>query len=121
MDTVWMGILPGLTDTRVVVVDEGETILKARLRPAPRHPRAIEALCEAVALWCGRKVCAALVVDAPGTWCGLKPWRDVFETITQNALYQIDFVSARKHQEDPDPELGSFNEVLDLAGAEVMP
>src|SRR5262249_57724470 len=39
--------------------------LKARLPAEPRHPRAVETLCEAVALWCGRKVLAALAADNP--------------------------------------------------------
>lgn len=123
METVWMGIWPGALDTRVLVMDEGETLLKARLRPAPRNPRAIEALCNAVALWCGRKVCAALAVDAPGAWCGLKPWRDAFEALNRTAvggdlLYEIDYVSVKSRRVEPDPDLGSFSEMLDLLGAE---
>ena len=41
MDSIWMGIAPGPTATRVLAMHgASETILKARLRRDPAHPRA---------------------------------------------------------------------------------
>jgi hypothetical protein len=120
MDTVWMGIWPGSLDTRVLVIDEGETLLKARLRPAPRQPCALATLCEAVALWCGKKVCVAFAADAPGSWCELKPWRDAFHAFRSGPLYEVEFVSVKSRRVEPDPDLGSFSEMIDLLGAEEM-
>lgn len=69
MRSLWMGILPGLEWTRIVVQESwDQTLMKARLPHSPRDARALEMLCQAIALWCGRKVCAALVVDGPDTF-----------------------------------------------------
>lgn len=63
MRSLWMGIQPGLEMTRVVVRDGWEqTLLKARLPHSPQHPRALEALCEALALWCNRSVTVRPIV-----------------------------------------------------------
>lgn len=48
---------PGPSATRVIAMAGArETILKARLCPEPKHPRALATLLEAVALWQGRHV-----------------------------------------------------------------
>lgn len=61
MRSIWMGISPGPSATRVIAMaGPGETILKARLSPQPAHPRALSTLLEAVALWQGTQVHAAL-------------------------------------------------------------
>jgi hypothetical protein len=61
MTDVWMGISPGPRTTRVLAMaGAGETIVKANLRAEPVHPRALATLLEAVALWQGQKVRAAL-------------------------------------------------------------
>ena len=61
MEQIWMAISPGPTHTRVIATSAEETILKGRLLPNPAHPRALQWLLEAVALWQGKKVRAALV------------------------------------------------------------
>ena len=61
MESIWMGIAPGLATTRVIAMaGPDDTILKANLAGDPRHPRALATLLEAVALWQGRPVRAAL-------------------------------------------------------------
>ena len=61
MSTIWMGISPGPQSTRVIAMaGASETILKARLAREPAHPRAMATLLEAVALWQGTTVRAAL-------------------------------------------------------------
>lgn len=66
MESLWVCIDPSPTETRVLALaGPGTTLLKARLRPTPRHPRAPAALLEALALWHGVPVRAALCVDDP--------------------------------------------------------
>lgn len=64
MQTLWMGIRPAPDRTRIVIHDGPVAILKARLPDAPQHPRALETLAEAIALWHGRPVYGALGVAA---------------------------------------------------------
>ncbi len=94
MRDLWMEILPGSEVTEVLVENgPGRRLLEARLPQEPSHPRAVEVLCEALALWCGRKVCAALVVEGPESFCATRPWLDTFETVTRPPLFEIHFVS----------------------------
>lgn len=94
MSNLWMGIIPGPVTTRVVVQDSPtQTLLKARLPHSPIHPRAVETLCEALALWCGRGLTAAIAVEGPETSCDTKPWLDTFETITRPPLFKIHLVA----------------------------
>ena len=52
MESLWMGIAPGLATTRVIAMaGPDDTIVKANLAGDPRHPRALATLLEAVALW----------------------------------------------------------------------
>ena len=68
MNELRMVVSPGPSATRVIAFAEGptrsETLLKARLSAEPSHPRAVQWLLEAVALWEGRPVRAALCADA---------------------------------------------------------
>jgi hypothetical protein len=65
MDSIWMGIAPSREATRVVAMSgPSSTILKAQLARDPKHPRALATLLEAVALWQGQPVRAALCADA---------------------------------------------------------
>jgi hypothetical protein len=103
MRSLWMGIMPGLEFTRVVVQDDWDhLLLKARLPHSPRDPRAVETFCQAMALWCGRKVCAALVVDGPGALCVTKPWRDTVERLTGHELFEVHLVSRGRPAEERD-------------------
>ena len=98
METIWMGIVPGPDATRVVVKDgpAGPTLLRARLPQAPRHPRALQALCEAIALWCGRAVHAAIAADGADASCATTPWLESLNTLAESPLVELDFVDARR-------------------------
>ncbi len=114
MRSLWMGIMPGLEFTRVTVQDGWEqTLLKARLPHSPKHPRAVETLCEAIALWCGRNVCAALVVDGPDAFCVTKPWRDTVERLTRHPLFEVHLVSSGRpaHERDRLDGLSDYHEL----------
>ena len=116
MSTLWMEIVPGPELTQVRVQNgPHRTLLRARLPHAPSDPRAVAMLCEAVALWCGTKVCAALVVEGSEIFCATRPWLNTFDTLTRPPRYDVHFVSttarpiARAHdQEEEGEELGSY-------------
>jgi hypothetical protein len=98
-----MGVMPGLEVTRVLVQDNwDQTLLRARLPHSPQYPRALESLCEAIALWYGRKVCAALVVDGPAAICVTRPWRDIVERLTHHDLFEVHLVSRGRPAEERD-------------------
>lgn len=62
---LFMVVSPEPTATRVVVTDREEVRLKARLSCPPAHPRALQWLIEAVALWEGAPVRAVLCAGGP--------------------------------------------------------
>jgi hypothetical protein len=67
MESIWMGIAPSPEATRVIAMTSpSDTILKAQLARNPKHPRALATLLEAVALWQGQPVRAALCADGRG-------------------------------------------------------
>ena len=74
-----MGIAPGATTTRVLAMrGASETLLKARLSRDPVHPRALSTLLEAIALWQGMQVRAALAADdRPGS-CDSSLYQEAF-------------------------------------------
>jgi len=95
MGTLWMEIQPGPVTTKVRVQDRSKrTWLLARLPHAPQDPCAVEMLCEAIALWSGRKVCAALVVDGRGTFCATRAWRSTCARLTQPPRVEVRVISA---------------------------
>jgi hypothetical protein len=73
MTDIWIGISPGPLTTRILgMAGASETILKARLSPEPSHPRALATLLEAVALWQGTPVRAALAAACPAASNGIR-------------------------------------------------
>jgi hypothetical protein len=94
MGNIWMGIAPGARTTRVIAMAGArETILKARLASEPHHPRALATLLEAVALWQGRHVHAALAADARVEGSDSTLFREVIPD-DGGALFTLDWVPA---------------------------
>src|SRR6185369_1513271 len=84
---IWLGVIPGPERARVLAqAGPHETILKARLRSPPAHPRALTALCEALALWSGEPVRAVLAAGEPGASFDTTRWLGP-EGPTSNALF----------------------------------
>lgn len=113
MRSIWMGIAPGLTTTRVVAMaGPSETILKAQLSKDPVHPRALATLLEALALWEGQPVRAALCADAAGFSSDSNICREAF-TDDGGALYSLVWVPAGAHRRRKDRlhGLGSFQDL----------
>jgi hypothetical protein len=122
-----MEIVPGpeVTQVRVQKSPLG-TLLRARLPHSPCDPRAVAMLCEAIALWCGQKVCAALVVEGPDIFCGTRPWLNTFDTLTGPRHFDVHFVSTTARpiacahdREEEGEELGSYRALRRRIFAEV--
>jgi hypothetical protein len=96
-----------------------ETILKARLRSPPAHPRALPALCEALALWSGEPVRAVLAAGEPDASFDTTRWLGP-EGPTSNALFELAIVTgARPRQRDQLGGLGDFRDARQLVLLEV--
>src|SRR5262245_51204185 len=94
MESIWMGIAPGRTSTRVLAMAGArDTILKARLSRSPTHPRAMATLLEAIALWQGRPVRAALCADEGPGGSDSSLFRETF-TDVGGPLYTLDWIPA---------------------------
>jgi hypothetical protein len=121
MESIWMGIAPGSAATRVIAMaGAGDTILKAQLARDPKHPRALATLLEAVALWQGQPVRAALCADALGLSCDSNLCREAFSE-DGGALYSIVWVRAGAHRRRRDRlhGLGNFHDLERLVISEV--
>lgn len=114
MDSIWMGIAPSSTSTRVLAMDGAhDTFLKARLAHTPTHRHALSTLLEAIALWQGRRVRAALCVDDR---------RDGFDSTScletfpdaGNALYSLDWIPARSHDRRARRDIAGMGRFADL-------
>ena len=112
METIWVGIDPRPDRARILAMAQGgETILKARLLPSPSSRLVLGALLEALALWQGHKIHAALVVggaaSSESSLCRL-----AFEDFG-NALYTLDYVPAHRPPRRRDG-LGGMGDFRDL-------
>jgi hypothetical protein len=104
MSNLSMGISPGPRDTRVIAMaGASETILKARLSRQPSHPRALPTLLEAIALWQGVQVRAALCAADRDGASDSSLYRDAFADFG-GPLYTLEWVPAaglghRRHRD----------------------
>jgi hypothetical protein len=98
-----------------------EIVLKARLQPAPKHPRALATLLEALALWQGVPVRAALAVGDEEPWCDTDLYRVGFDDFGQTPLYSVDVVSRlqRPRRRDELSGMGNFRDLRQLLLFEV--
>jgi hypothetical protein len=121
MESIWMGIAPGSSTTRVIAMaGPTDTILKAQLARDPKHPRALATLLEAVALWQGQPVRAALCADSLGLSCDSNLCREAFLD-DGGALYSVVWVPAGAHRRRRDRlhGLGRFRDLERLVVEEV--
>jgi len=94
MESIWMAIAPNATSTRVLAMAGAQdTILKARLSRSPCHPRALASLLEAIALWQGVPIRAALCADVQPGGSDSSLFRETF-TDLGGPLYTLDWVPA---------------------------
>jgi hypothetical protein len=112
-------IAPSPSTTRVLVTEHDasgtQTLLKAHLRADPSHPRALQWLLEALALWQGQTVHAALVADGTAHSYGTHLYGDWFAE-HDGALYRIELVErrGRRAHRDRVRAMGSFGDLRQL-------
>jgi hypothetical protein len=122
METIYVGILPSPSETRVIAMaSPSETILKARLSPEIAHPRAIATLLEALALWEGRKVRAALVAASKRGVSDSTFYRGAMLDGGE-PLFSVDWVPAScgRHRRRDVVGLGNFVDLRQLVLAEIV-
>lgn len=123
MRAIWIGIDSTPTGTRILATaGPTETILKARLPAAVQHPRAVPTLLEALALWVGGTVRAAIVAgDAP---CS-SATRLKLDSLIDGAgapHYHVEFVDGQRpkpRHRDALDGLGRFHDLRQLLLFEV--
>lgn len=121
MQSVWMAIRPGPTVARILAMQGPEkTLLKANLDPNPAHPRALPYLLEAIAMWQGQKVRAALCVDESARSFGTTHYPDVLIDAANTPLYDLEWAPVRaRRQRDNLRGLGDFRDLRQLVLFEV--
>jgi hypothetical protein len=122
MSSIWVGIAPGRTATRVLAMQgASETLLKARLRRDPSHPRALATLLEALALWQGRHVHAALAADDEATSYASSLCQDPLTEQGIGPLFTLDWVpvAGRRRRRPALAGMGRFHDLERLLIGEV--
>lgn len=108
-----MGISSNATETRVLAMaGASDTILKARLGREPSHPRALPTLLEAVALWQGARVRAALCAGDRPPSCDSNLYRAAFDF--GGPLYSVDWVPGPLARRRPVRDVRGMGEFADL-------
>lgn len=114
MRSIWMGISPGPSATRVIAMaGPGETILKARLLPERAHPRALPTLLEAVARWQGTQVHAALCADERDGVSDSSLYREAFADVG-GPLYTLEWVPVRRRAPGGHRDIPGVGDFADL-------
>jgi hypothetical protein len=113
--SLFMGVSPESTGTRILVTDRSEVLLKARLRCPPAHPKALSWLIEAVALWEGTKIRAVLCAGGARRTYAASFRADWFVDFG-GPLYSLEVVEGalREHLHDRLSGLGSFRDLKQL-------
>ena len=123
MNSIWVGIDPRPPMARVLAMaGPRETLLKARLHPDPRHPRALATLLEALALWQGVPVHAVLAVGDEEPWCDMGRYHVGFPDFGETPLYSLDVAASlrRPRWADRLDGMGDFRDLLKLRPGRVM-
>lgn len=116
MESIWVGLWPSARATKVLAMrGPSETILKAHLSLRPSSARAITTLFEAIALWEGAKVRAALVADGASTSSSpTSLYRDAFAIFGEETpLYGLEWIPRApvRHRRNGLDGMGSFAEL----------
>lgn len=122
MRSIWVAIHARGETTRVLAMDgPAETILKARLMPRAQHPRALPALLEAIAMWQGRRVRAAVVDDAAARSAPGSLYHDAWEHYGPTPLYSLEVVGSARPPRPRDglDGMGDYRDLRRLLRLEV--
>lgn len=121
---LWVGVDPRPPQARILATTpSGLSVLKARLEPGPRHPRALATLLEALALWQGVPVHGALAVGEEEPWCDMDCFRVLGDyhvghpAFGQTPLYSlrtVDRLRRPRRTRDPIGGMGEFSDLRQL-------
>lgn len=115
MSSIWMGIAPSPEQVRVMAMHGADqTILKARLRADPVHPRSLQLLIEAIALWQGMPVRAALAADDTSNGYDTNFFQDAFLDFGNTPLYTLEWTSLEGHRRRKRRDIAGMGEFADL-------
>ena len=92
--------------------------MKAHLSPDPSHPRALPTLLEAIALWQGTKVRAALVAENTEGASDSSLFREAFHDFG-DLHYTLDWIPARAVRRDI-AGVGDFSDLRKLLVSKVV-
>jgi hypothetical protein len=119
MSTIWMAIAPGNQTTRVIAARDRKTLFKAKLASRPSSPHALQIFLEAIAMWEGQHVCAALVVDGRSTKIDAEQFHGGFPPRDRTPLYSLQFISGAPHRgRDELHGMGRFDDLTALLASE---
>lgn len=121
MRSLWVTIDSRCHETRVLATaGPRETVLKARLSATAKHPRAVPALLEALAMWEGMAVRAVVVAGGKDGSSATRLRLDWLADYVGDPLYKLEFVDGHKRRHrDSLSGLGSFHDLRQLAMFEV--
>jgi hypothetical protein len=123
MSDLWAAIDTRRHLPRILVTNAGkEPLLKAHLSCHPQHQRALSTFLEALALWEGRPVRAALVVGER-VGCEMSQYHDFFAEPDRTSMYSIEYVSSlavlRRAHRDQIRGMGRFHDLQQVLRFEV--
>lgn len=116
MRALWMGVMPGPKGVRVLVQEgPARTLLKAVLPCAPRDPRALAAMSDALAMWVGAPVRAALCADDESVLSDETSWLEAVCAFDgEHCEIRMVVGHEATAEEDPVGALGDFDDVRDF-------
>ena len=119
--SLWVAIDSRSDGTRVLATAGPQvTVLKARLSSTVHHPRAVPMLLEALAMWEGMPVRAAVVVGGSDDSSATRLKLDFLTDVSGAPLYKLEFVdSHRRRHRDRLDGMGEFHDLRQLALFEV--
>ena len=116
MRSLWVAIDSKCDGTRILATaGPRETVLKARLSATAHHPRAVPALLEALAMWEGMPIRAAIVAAGKDGSSATRLRLDWLADFAGEPLYQLEFVPGhkRRHRDLLDG-MGAFHDLRQL-------
>ncbi|MFM2153711.1 MAG: hypothetical protein RL199_2146 [Pseudomonadota bacterium] len=107
-----IGLKPEPSCCRVLVLEDMKrAVLRAVLPGAPRHPAALGKLCEALSLWWGTEVSAAVCANDEQIFSEESSWCDAMAVDGGRRFSVKAVVGHDRTDEDFDAEMGSFDDV----------
>jgi len=119
--SLWVTIDSKCDETRILATAGPQaTVLKARLASTVHHPRALPTLLEALAMWEGMPVRAAVVVGGSDDSSASRLKLDFLTDLSGAPLYKLEFIDnhRRRHRDQLDG-MGEFYDLRQLSLFEV--